>query len=203
MLIGRRPTTDASRVRKHRRASKAASSFIWLLCLRRLTVGHRCRHRTPPPPLNAHHLRHPPPPLNATARLQSRSPSSRRHHCRCPMPRPSPDMIWSRQFLLQRRQRSAACSSLPTSGRPQKSCPKGAGRIIRVPDLQGQTGVLLKDAFRHKLMEREVLPSSIFNFGRCGAIFTTGIAELLILASQPHARVLPLCDREARTVCVT
>jgi hypothetical protein len=40
------------------------------------------------------------------------------------------------------------------------------------------------DAFRHKLMEREVLPSSIFNFGRCGAIFTTGIAELSILASQ-------------------
>ena len=43
-----------------------------------------------------------------------------------------------------------------------KSCPKGAGRIIRVPDSQGQTGVLLKDAFRHTLMEREVLPSSIF-----------------------------------------
>ncbi len=42
------------------------------------------------------------------------------------------------------------CSSLPPSGRPQKSCPKGAGRIIRVPDLRGQTGVLLKDAFRHK-----------------------------------------------------
>ena len=76
----------------------------------------------------------------------------------------------------------------PPSGRPQT---KGAGRIIHVPDLQGQTGVLLNDAFRHKLMEREVLPSSISNFGRCGAIFTTGIAELSILASQSHVRVLP------------
>jgi hypothetical protein len=41
------------------------------------------------------------------------------------------------------------------------------------------------------LMEREILPSSISNFGHCGAIFTTGIAELSILASQSHVRVLP------------
>ena len=91
----------------------------------------------------------------------------------------------------------------PPSGRPQKSCPKGAGRIIRIPDLRGQTGILLKDTFSHKLMEKEVLPSSIFNFGRCGAINTTGIAELSILASQSHAQVLPPCDCEARIVCVT
>jgi hypothetical protein len=57
--------------------------------------------------------------------------------------------------------------------------------------------------FRHKLMEREVLPSSIFNFSRCGAIFTTGIAELSILASQWHAQVLPPCHCEARIACVT
>ena len=63
---------------------KAATSFILLLCLPCLAVRHRCQHRTPPLPLNARHLRRPPPPLNATARLQSRLPSSRCHHRRRP-----------------------------------------------------------------------------------------------------------------------
>jgi len=71
-----------------------------------------------------------------------------------------------------------------------------------IPDPQGQTGVLRKDAFRHKSMETEVLPSSILTFGLCGTIFTTGIAKLLTQDSQSHTQVLPPYDCEARIECV-
>jgi hypothetical protein len=100
------------------------------------------------------------------------------------------------------------CCSEDEGLQPVRTPPPAADHKRVVPRVLGglyasQTGVLLKDAFRHPLMEREVLPSSIFFFGRCGAIFTTGIAELPILASQWHAQVLPPCHCEARIACVT
>jgi hypothetical protein len=115
------------------------------------------------------------------------------------------DETWIRRFFSAAKTKVCSLCKLPHSSRPQKSCPKGVGRMMRIPDPWGHTGFLLKDTFRHKLMETEVLPSLILTFGRCGTIFTTGIAELFDSGfTVAHASVAPVrlwsrnCVRDIR-----